>query len=95
MHIRRKICKNKYVNFFFPNKATAQIGTNVRVRVFNVGLLAGSQFVFGRSCDWPTLSMFSVVFLGPRADAELVSKFHAALHASHAARPMVNIKLSP
>jgi hypothetical protein len=31
MYIRRKICKNKYVNFFFPNKATAHIGTNVRV----------------------------------------------------------------
>jgi hypothetical protein len=40
-----------------PSKATAQIGTNVRVRAFNVGLLAESQFAFERS----------VVFLGPRA----------------------------
>jgi hypothetical protein len=29
--------------------------------------------------------MFSVVFLDPKANAELVSKFHVALHASHAA----------
>jgi hypothetical protein len=34
MHIKRKIFKNKYVNFF-SNKATAQIGTNVRFGVFN------------------------------------------------------------
>jgi hypothetical protein len=27
------------------HKATAQIGTNVRFRVFNAGLLAGSPFV--------------------------------------------------
>jgi hypothetical protein len=35
------------------------------------------------------LSRFSEVFLGPRTNAELVSKFHVALHASHAALPMV------
>jgi hypothetical protein len=33
----------------------------------------------------PTRSRFSVVLLGPRANAELVPKFHVALHASHAA----------
>jgi hypothetical protein len=33
-----------------------------------------------------------VVFLGPRANAELVPKFHIALHASHAALPL---KISP
>jgi hypothetical protein len=27
----------------------------------------------------------SAIFLGPRANAELVPKFHVALHASHAA----------
>jgi hypothetical protein len=57
-------------------KVTAQIGTNVRACIFNAS---------GRSCDWPTRSRFSVVFLGPRANAELVSKFHVALHGSHAA----------
>jgi hypothetical protein len=36
-----------------------------------------------------------VVFLGPRANAELVPKFHVALHASHAALPMVTLKISP
>jgi hypothetical protein len=30
-----------------------------------------------------------VVFLGPSANAELVPKFHVALHASQAALPMV------
>jgi hypothetical protein len=29
-------------------KKTAQIGTNVRARVFNAGLLARSQFASGR-----------------------------------------------
>jgi hypothetical protein len=36
---------------------------------------------------------FSVVFLGPRAYAELVPKFHVALHASHAALSMVTLKI--
>jgi hypothetical protein len=66
-------------------KKTAHIGANVRIRVFDAGLLARSQFASGRSCDRPTRSRFSVVFLGPRANAELVSKFHIALHASLAA----------
>jgi hypothetical protein len=33
-------------------------------------------------------------FLGPRANAELVPKFHIALHASHAALPMVIMEIS-
>jgi hypothetical protein len=36
-----------------------------------------------------------VVFFGPRANAELVLKFHAALHASHTALPKVTLKISP
>jgi hypothetical protein len=72
----------------FFNKATAQIGTNVRARVFNAGLLARSQFASGRSSDRPTRSRFSIIFLGPRTNAEFVSKFNVALHASHAALPM-------
>jgi hypothetical protein len=39
-------------------------------------------------------SRFSVVFLGPRANAEVVPKFHVALYASHAALPMVISKFS-
>jgi hypothetical protein len=35
-----------------------------------------------------------VVFFGPRANAELVPKFHVALHASHAAFSMVALKIS-
>jgi hypothetical protein len=35
-----------------------------------------------------------VVFLGPRANAELVLKFHVVLHASHAALPMVILEIS-
>jgi hypothetical protein len=73
----------------------AEIGTNVRARGFNAGLLARSQFASGRSCDRLTRWRFSVVFLGPRANAELVPKFHVALHASHAAFPMVTLKISP
>jgi hypothetical protein len=61
-------------------KKPMQISTNVRVCIFNAELLARSEFSFGR---------FSIVFLGPTAIAELVSKFHVALHASHAAFPIV------
>jgi hypothetical protein len=69
---------------------TAQIGTNVRARVFNAELLARSQF---ESCDQPTRSRLSVGFLGPRANAELVPKFHVALHASNAALLIVTLKI--
>jgi hypothetical protein len=34
-----------------------------------------------------------MVFLGPRANAELVPKFYIALHASHAALPMVTLTI--
>jgi hypothetical protein len=55
----------------FFNKAKAQIGTNVRVRVFNAGLLARIPFESGRPCDWQIRLRFSVIFLGHRASAEL------------------------
>jgi hypothetical protein len=58
-------------------------------------VLTRSQFASGRSCDLPTRSRFFVVFLGPRANAELVPKFHVTLQASHAALPMVTLKISP
>jgi hypothetical protein len=58
-------------------------------------MLTRSQFASGRSCDQPTWSRFSVVFLDPRTNAELVPKFHVALHASHAALPMITLKISP
>jgi hypothetical protein len=54
-----------------------------------------SQFASGRSWDRPTRWRFSVAFLGPRANAELVPKFHVALHASHAALPMVTLTMAP
>jgi hypothetical protein len=53
-------------------------------------LLARSQFASGRSCNLPPRSRFSVVFLDPRANAELESKFHFALHASHVALPILD-----
>jgi hypothetical protein len=74
---------------------TAQIGHNVRAHIFNTRLLARSQFAYRRSCNRPIRSTFSVVFLGPRANANLVLKFHVALHASHAALAMVTLKVSP
>jgi hypothetical protein len=36
-----------------------------------------------------------MVFLDPRANAELVPKLHIALHASHADLPMVTLKILP
>jgi hypothetical protein len=89
-NICKKICEKKK-----EKEKTVQIGTNVKARVFNAGLLARSQFASRRSCDRPTRSRLSVIFLGPRANAELVPKFHVALHASHAALPMVTLKMSP
>jgi hypothetical protein len=77
----------------FCNEAAAQIGA--ADRVFNAGLLARSQFASGRSRDRPTQSSFPLVFLGPRANSELVSKFHVALQASHAALPIVALQISP
>jgi hypothetical protein len=35
-----------------------------------------------------------VVLLGPRANAELVTKFHVALHTSHEAFPMAILEIS-
>jgi hypothetical protein len=86
-----KYC-NKNCNHEYLNKVTAQPGTDLRVRVFSA--VARSQFESGRSCDRPTRSSFSVGFLGPRANAELVPKFDVALYASHAALPMVISKFS-
>jgi hypothetical protein len=40
-------------------------------------------------------SRFSVVFLDPTANAELVPTLHVALHTSHAALPMVTSKFCP
>jgi hypothetical protein len=57
------------------------------------GPLARSQVASRRSCGRPTRSRCSVVFLGTRANAELVPIFHTALHASHAALPTVTSKL--
>jgi hypothetical protein len=71
-----------------------RLGTNFWVRGINAGLLARSQFASGRSCDRPVQSRLSVVFLGPRANAESVPKFHIALHASHVALLMVALEIS-
>jgi hypothetical protein len=91
LYVHKSICKKKTCE----KKARAQIGTNVRTRVFNAGLLARNHFASRRSYDHSTRSRFSVVFLGPRANAGLVPKFQIALHASHAADPMATLKISP
>jgi hypothetical protein len=70
------------------NRAAAQTGTNVRACVFNAGLLANSRFAFGRSCDWPTRSRFSVVFLGTIRKLSCYENVHVTLHASYPAFPM-------
>lgn len=45
-------------------------------------LMALNKSGSGRSCDQPTRSSFSVVFLGHIANTVLIPKFHVALHAS-------------
>jgi hypothetical protein len=74
-----KIIVKKKTFFGGGGGTIAHIGKNVRARVFNARLLARSHFSSGKSCDRPTPSRFFVVFLGPRANAELVLKFHVAL----------------
>jgi hypothetical protein len=81
--------------FSKKKKKSAQVGINVRARVFNAGLLARSQFASGRSCDRSARSRFPVVFHGSRSNVEFVPKFHVALHASHAALKTVILKISP
>jgi hypothetical protein len=95
LYAQENICKKQLVGEKNRKKATAQIGTNARDRVFNTGRMARNQFASGRSCNRPTQTRFSVFFLGPRANAKLVPKFHVALHASHAAVQTVILKISP
>jgi hypothetical protein len=92
---KRNICK-KNIYTFFPTGARAQTqGLTLGFACLNAGLLAGSQSASGSSCDRPTRSRFSVVFLNLRANIEFVPKFHVALLALHAALPMVTSKFRP
>jgi hypothetical protein len=76
------------------NNTTAQIGTNVRVRGFNAGLLDRSQLhsecretgQFDEGFPW-----FSLV---PEQMLSWYRNIHVALHASHAALLMVTLKIS-
>jgi hypothetical protein len=95
LYAHKNNCKKQLVGGKRREKKTARIGANVRACVFNARLLTISQFASGRSCDWPIWSRFSVVFFGPRANAELVLKFHFAFHALHATLPMVTLNISP
>jgi hypothetical protein len=82
-------CPVTRIDLFLSHKATAQIGTKVRVRVFNAGLLPGSGFASGRSGEQSTRSRVFVVFLGSTAKAGAVPKFRVIL-ASHAALPLLD-----
>jgi hypothetical protein len=67
----------------------------------------GLKDVPGSSCDRPTRSKFSMVFLGPRANLEFVHKYQVARNARHEAISIliskfhpkvprnINIKISP
>jgi hypothetical protein len=81
VHIKDKSVKG--MKFFLQIQKTAQIGTNVRVRIFNDELLVRRQFASGRSCDRPTRSRFFVFFFGSRANVEFVTEFSTALHGLH------------
>jgi hypothetical protein len=89
-----KIRRNKYVNYL--NKVRAQIHElTLGFAYLNAGLLTRNQFASERPCDRPNRSRFSVVFLDPKANAELVPKFHVALHATYAALALVTSKFHP
>jgi hypothetical protein len=65
------------------------------VRVFSAGLLAKVSSHPVGSATGKLDQGFFVVFLDPRANAELVPKFHVALHASHVVLFMVTSKFHP
>jgi hypothetical protein len=44
---------------------------------------------------WEFKYILTADALGTRTNAELVPKFHVAIHASHAALQMVKLKISP
>jgi hypothetical protein len=61
LYTHRKVCKNNFQ--MFSNKMKnggkiARVGTNVRARVFNAGLLARSHFASGQSCNRPIYQGF-------------------------------------
>jgi hypothetical protein len=70
--------------YIYINKAASQIRTKVRVRVFNARLPVRNQYASVIPATGDLDQGFFVVFLGPRANAELVPKTHVTLHASHA-----------
>jgi hypothetical protein len=70
------------------------VGINVRVRGFNAGLLARSQLHLEGPATGQLDQGFPWFSLVPVQIAELVPKFHVALHASHAALPMVKLEIS-
>jgi hypothetical protein len=57
----------------------------------NAEVLARGQYATASSSDRQTRSSFSVVFLGPRANAELIPETHVVLHASLTATSLVLI----
>jgi hypothetical protein len=85
----RKYPKRLHV---FQNKATPLMTS--RSLYPNAGQLCRSQFASGRSCDRPSWSRFSVVFLRARVNTELISKFHFTMLDSHADLPLLNKSFS-
>jgi hypothetical protein len=78
----------------FSNKATARQGVTLGFAY----LMPNSWLEVILHPEGPatrTRSRVSVVFFGPRANAELVPKFHVALLASHADLPIVTSKFRP
>jgi hypothetical protein len=59
----------------------------------NAGLLVRTLCASGRSCDRIPLSKFSLPFLGPRANAELMPKIHMTQYASHTTLHKIDIKI--
>jgi hypothetical protein len=62
------------------NKANAHVTTTIGLACLNAGLQARSHYALGRSCDRPNRSRFSMVFSIVQKNAELIPKFHIALH---------------
>jgi hypothetical protein len=77
----------------YKKKATTQIGTRVRARVFESRTAGYKSVRIRNSCDRTSPWKFSVVFLGPSANVTLVPKFHVALHTSHVALLILTSKL--
>jgi hypothetical protein len=79
----------------FKNNAITHVGTAARFVDLYAEKLARSRFTTGMACDRPFRSRFSIFFLDPVANVELLRRLCFALHAYHVALPTSTSEFRP